>query len=89
MPPTTPPIPPDEPKRLEALHRYRVLDSPPEKAFDDLALLASHICGVRSCIRKMLRKGMRPPPWPRQAWNADATKSACARSELPRSVDDG
>src|SRR5438105_2079195 len=54
MPPTTPPIPPDEPKRLEALHRYRVLDSPPEKAFDDLALLASHICGVPMALISLI-----------------------------------
>jgi anti-sigma regulatory factor (Ser/Thr protein kinase) len=32
--------------RLEALHRYRILDTEPEKAFDDLALLASEICGT-------------------------------------------
>lgn len=33
-----------EARRLEALARYRVLDTPPERAFDDLALLASRIC---------------------------------------------
>ena len=41
------PLPPDdEPERLAALERYRVLDTPREAAFDDLALLASHICGT-------------------------------------------
>lgn len=39
-----PPIPPDEAERLEALRRYGILDSPPEPAFDDLTLLAAHIC---------------------------------------------
>src|SRR5262249_13459536 len=29
---------------LDALHQYAVLDTPPEHAFDDLALLASQIC---------------------------------------------
>lgn len=38
------PLPQDEPARLEALARYEVLDSPPEQDFDDLTLLASHIC---------------------------------------------
>ncbi len=38
------PLPADEPERLEALHQYDVLDTPPEHAFDDLALLASEIC---------------------------------------------
>jgi anti-sigma regulatory factor (Ser/Thr protein kinase) len=36
----------DERARLEALRRYRILDTDPERAFDDLALLASHICGT-------------------------------------------
>ena len=34
----------DETGRLAALRRYRILDTEPERAFDDLALLASHIC---------------------------------------------
>ncbi len=33
-----------ESARLEALAKYRILDTDPEIAFDDLALLASHIC---------------------------------------------
>jgi PAS domain S-box-containing protein len=40
------PKPDREPERLEALRRYRVLDTPSEKAFEDLAYLASHICGT-------------------------------------------
>ena len=34
----------DEAARLSALRRYRILDTDPEQAFDDLTLLASHIC---------------------------------------------
>ncbi|MBA2303674.1 MAG: ATP-binding protein [Acidobacteria bacterium] len=34
----------DEAARLETLRKYRILDTEPEIAFDDLALLASHIC---------------------------------------------
>jgi anti-sigma regulatory factor (Ser/Thr protein kinase) len=33
-----------ETTRLEALHRYRILDTQPEQAFDDLTLLASYVC---------------------------------------------
>lgn len=33
-----------EEARLKALHSYKILDTDPEKAFDDLAVLASHIC---------------------------------------------
>jgi anti-sigma regulatory factor (Ser/Thr protein kinase) len=36
----------DEQARLAALRRYRILDTAPEEAFDDLTLLASHICGT-------------------------------------------
>lgn len=36
----------DEPARLAALRQYRILDTDPEQAFDDLALLASEICGT-------------------------------------------
>jgi anti-sigma regulatory factor (Ser/Thr protein kinase) len=35
-----------ETERLAALRRYRILDTEPERGFDDLALLASHICGT-------------------------------------------
>lgn len=33
-----------EKARLAALRSYRILDTDPEKAFDDLTILASHIC---------------------------------------------
>src|SRR4051812_7382491 len=33
-----------ETERLEALHRYGILDTKPEQAFDDLTLLASYVC---------------------------------------------
>jgi len=34
----------NEKARLQALHKYKILDTDPEKAFDDLAILASQIC---------------------------------------------
>src|SRR5271168_2914127 len=36
----------DEAGRLKALHKYRILDTDPEQAFDDLTLIASQICGT-------------------------------------------
>jgi anti-sigma regulatory factor (Ser/Thr protein kinase) len=35
-----------EAQRLETLQKYQILDTEPELAFDDLALLASHICAT-------------------------------------------
>lgn len=40
------PVPPEEPARLEALHAYRILDTPPEPALDDLTTLAATITGA-------------------------------------------
>lgn len=40
------PLPANEPARLEALRRYGILDTDREADFDDLALLASQICGT-------------------------------------------
>ena len=39
-----PPIGADEPRRLAALRRYRVLDTPPEPEFTELARLAAQVC---------------------------------------------
>ena len=38
--------PPDEPERLKALAGYEILDTPAEAEFDDLARLASWLCGT-------------------------------------------
>lgn len=40
------PLPDDEPARLAALRHAAVLDTPPEQDFDDIAVLASQICGT-------------------------------------------
>ncbi|QMS91428.1 response regulator [Nostoc edaphicum CCNP1411] len=38
------PLPDNEAKRIEMLLQYKILDTPPEAAFDDLTRLASYIC---------------------------------------------
>jgi len=39
-------LPANEPERLEALRRYSILDTLPERDFDDLTSLAARICGT-------------------------------------------
>ncbi len=40
------PLPPNEDARLAVLREYDILDTAAEQAFDDIALIASHICGT-------------------------------------------
>src|SRR5262245_11356608 len=44
------PLPRDETARLEALRRYRILDTSAEAAFDDLTRLAAQICGTPMAV---------------------------------------
>jgi hypothetical protein len=40
------PIPANEAKRLEVLHRYRILDTAYEAIFDEIATVAAKVCGT-------------------------------------------
>ncbi len=48
------PLPPNETQRQAALQKYQVLDTPPEQAFDDLTLLAAHICQTPIALVSMV-----------------------------------
>ncbi len=42
--------PPGDQRRLQALRRYRILDSLPEQAFEDVVQLATTICGTPQAV---------------------------------------
>lgn len=48
------PLPPDEPERLENLRAYNILDTLPERDYDDLTLLASRICNTPVALMTLL-----------------------------------
>lgn len=49
-PVTDPPFPPGDEARLEALRRYRILDSLAEQAYDDVVRVASALCGTSQAM---------------------------------------
>lgn len=67
---------PEEEARLDLLRRYGVLDTPTEKAFDDVVALASAICGVSMALVSLLDRD-------RQWFKAEVGLGA---SETPRDV---
>ncbi len=45
---------PSQALRLATLHKYNILDTPPEDDFDDIVELASHICGVPIAVVNLI-----------------------------------
>jgi GAF domain-containing protein len=50
------PLPGNETKRLAALKEYRILDTGAEQSYDDIAVLAAHICNVPIAVISLVDK---------------------------------
>lgn len=70
----TPPLPAHETRRLEALDSYKVLDTSPQRSYDDLNELATRVCGAPIGVVSLVdadrqwfksRIGLRDPETPR------------------------
>lgn len=44
----------DDPARLDVLHRYKILDTPPEEAFDHLTRLAARTCRTPIALMNLI-----------------------------------
>src|SRR5215470_19272234 len=66
----------NEQARVQALHKYKILDTDPEKAFDDLAILAAHTCQTPVALISLIDSD-------RQWFKS---KVGVALSETPREV---
>ncbi|MCL4523227.1 MAG: GAF domain-containing protein [Acidobacteria bacterium] len=50
------PLPANEAERLRAVESYDILDTPPEKIFDNLARIAASICGTEVALVSIMDK---------------------------------
>ena len=82
------PVPHDETARLAALARFDVLDSEPEREFDDLALLASRVCRTPYALISLVDRDRQ---WFKSRVGIDTAEtrrdiSICAHAILGREV---
>jgi PAS domain S-box-containing protein len=82
------PLPPDENERLRALYACGLLDTPPEPAFDDLARIASQLCGTPIALISLVDENRQ---WFKSHIGLDATETPreqafCAHAILQREV---
>ncbi|MDH3592931.1 MAG: GAF domain-containing protein, partial [Planctomycetota bacterium] len=51
---TSAPMPPDESLRIDALRRANILDTEPEREFDDLVQIAAHVCSTPIAVVSLI-----------------------------------
>jgi PAS domain S-box-containing protein len=67
------PFPANESERLASLSQYEILDTPPEREFNDLAFLAAHICEVPMAMVSLIEEKRQ---WFKATVGVDVTETA-------------
>lgn len=66
------PFPSNELKRLQALLDFKILDTPPEIAFDDITALASSICGAPVALVSLIDRNRQ---WFKSSYGINVTET--------------
>ncbi|MCX5932155.1 MAG: GAF domain-containing protein [Cyanobacteria bacterium] len=77
-----------EQERLDALRDYRILDTPPEQAFDDLTALAAYVCDVPIALVSLVDTDRQ---WFKSKFGLEATETSrdvsfCAHAILQNDI---
>lgn len=74
---------PDDEKRLSALHRQRVLDTPAEAGFDRLARIAAHVFGAPIVLVSLID---RERQWFKSAYGIDLRETPREQAFCPHAI---